>query len=88
MTTIYLESFEKDIRKIHEKRPKSNLLKIIKHLKNCEGITDIENIKKIKGTKKFYRVKIGNYRLGIKIEEDTVTLIRFLHRKDIYRYFP
>ena len=33
------------------------------------------------GEKKFYRIKVGDYRLGVKIEDDeTVTCIRFLHR--------
>jgi mRNA-degrading endonuclease RelE of RelBE toxin-antitoxin system len=31
---------------------------------------------------------LGDYRLGLVIEDDIVTLVRILHRKDIYRYFP
>jgi mRNA interferase RelE/StbE len=33
-------------------------------------------------------VRIGDYRLGLKISEDAIELIRFLHRRDIYRRFP
>jgi len=33
-------------------------------------------------------VKIGDYRLGLKLSGNTLELIRFLHRKDIYRRFP
>jgi len=88
METIYLESFEKDLRKLKEKKVKSGLLNVIEQIKVCEGMTGIKNLKKIKGVKKFYRVKIGDYRLGIKIQGRTVTFIRFLHRKEIYRFFP
>jgi len=88
METVYLESFEKDLRKLKEKKIKSGLLNVIEQIKTCESMTDIKNLKKIKGVKAFYRVKIGNYRLGIKIQERTVTFIRFLHRKEIYRFFP
>jgi mRNA-degrading endonuclease RelE of RelBE toxin-antitoxin system len=34
-------------------------------------------------------VKVGDYRLGMEmVSNKEVTLRRFLHRKDIYRYFP
>jgi mRNA interferase RelE/StbE len=88
MKTIYLESFERDIKKIKEKKVKTNLLLILREIIESNDIQGIQNLKKIKGVKKFYRIKMGNSRLGIKIEETTVTFIRFLHRKDIYRYFP
>ena len=35
----------------------------------------------------YYRLKIGDYRLGLKVLGDTVELIPFLHRRDIYRRF-
>jgi hypothetical protein len=28
------------------------------------------------------------YRLGLYLEQDTVVLVRLLHRKEMYRYFP
>ena len=88
MKTIYLESFERDIRKLKERKTKAALLEIIDYIKESGSLTEIKNLKKIKGEKKFYRIRVGDYRLGIKIENETVTFIRFLHRKDIYRYFP
>ncbi len=50
---------------------------------------EISNIKKMKG-KMFnaYRIKIGNYRIGIFYVDGMIELTRFMHRKDIYRYFP
>ncbi|MBP1468695.1 type II toxin-antitoxin system RelE/ParE family toxin [Candidatus Chloroploca sp. M-50] len=36
----------------------------------------------------YYRIRIGDYRLGLFVEDDTITVVRFLHRRDIYRYFP
>ncbi len=41
-----------------------------------------------KGESSYYRIRFGDYRIGIKIEDDLVIFIRALHRKDIYRYFP
>lgn len=30
----------------------------------------------------------GNYRIGIEMTENTIIFTRFLHRKDIYKFFP
>ncbi|MGH2412635.1 MAG: type II toxin-antitoxin system RelE family toxin, partial [Microcystaceae cyanobacterium] len=35
-----------------------------------------------------YRIRLGDYRIGLFIEGKTVTFARVLHRKEIYRYFP
>lgn len=88
MRTIYLESFERDIRKLKERKIKTSLLELIGYIKESGNLIEIKSLKKIKGEKKFYRIRVGDYRLGVKIEGETVTFIRFLHRKDIYRYFP
>lgn len=32
--------------------------------------------------------RLGEYRVGIFLENDTVILARILHRKEVYRYFP
>ncbi|RKY93503.1 MAG: hypothetical protein DRQ01_04625 [Ignavibacteriae bacterium] len=51
-------------------------------------MADISNLKKIQGTKDYYRIRMGNHRLGMIIKKGEVELIRILHRKDIYKYFP
>ncbi len=46
-------------------------------------------MKKMEGHKKFYRIRIGDYRIGIELEEDTT--LRFIiiaDRKEIYKKFP
>lgn len=45
---------------------------------------------KLRGSKNHYKIKVGEYRIGIKInrEEKIIEFRRVLHRKDIYRYFP
>ena len=40
------------------------------------------------GKGNYYRIRVGNYRLGIKLSEQTIILLRFMNRKDIYKYFP
>jgi mRNA interferase RelE/StbE len=41
------------------------------------------------GFKNYYRLRIGEYRLGFeKIDENTLRFILIAHRKDIYKIFP
>jgi mRNA interferase RelE/StbE len=82
------KSFEKDTRKI---KTVSVLIKIsvcIENVLAANEVSDITGITKLSGFKNFYRIRIGDYRIGLMILGDTVQFIRCLHRKDIYRYFP
>jgi len=49
---------------------------------------DIPNLKKLKGYKFYYRVRFGNYRAGIRIQNNILVFERLLHRKDIYKFYP
>lgn len=49
----------------------------------------VANVKEIQGyASYYYRIRIGNHRIGLKKTEEEIELIRCLHRKDIYRMFP
>jgi mRNA-degrading endonuclease RelE of RelBE toxin-antitoxin system len=81
-------SFSKDIEKILDKKILKAVSEVIDQIQQSSSIKEIDHVKKITGSKKYYRVKIGNYRMGLFVENRSVFLVRFLHRKDIYRYFP
>jgi len=51
-------------------------------------LSEINNLKKLKGEYNAYRIRIGDYRIGFFVEEDTITFARVLHRREFYRYFP
>ena len=84
MQIEFSEKFIKDIENIEEKKILIKLNKIIEDIKNKKPV----KMKKIKGFKNFYRIRIGDYRLGIEINKEKVIIKRFLHRKKIYRLFP
>jgi len=48
----------------------------------------ILNLKKLRGGRDYYRIKIGDYRIGLIIKNDLVIFVRCLDRKEIYRFFP
>ena len=82
------KSLQKDIKKVNNQSIKNKLAKIIESIQNAKSIKEIPQLKKLKGSKEFYRIRINNYRLGIRIQNEELILVRLLHRKDIYRYFP
>jgi mRNA interferase RelE/StbE len=57
-------------------------------VKQANVMQEIKGVRKLKGWDDYYRIRVGDYRIGIKLEEECIVFSRFLHRKDIYRYFP
>jgi mRNA interferase RelE/StbE len=45
-------------------------------------------LKKLKGGGNYYRLRIGDFRVGLSVEADKVIFVRVINRKDIYKYFP
>jgi mRNA interferase RelE/StbE len=80
--------FEKDTDKIKDRITRNKIADTIEIVKDADKLTSIKNIKKLKGSNKFYRIRIGDYRIGLIIEDEVIKFIRCLHRKDIYKFFP
>ena len=89
MNILYGKRFSKDLDAIqNEPKVRKRLLELIKKIKEINSLRDFKGIKKIEGYLGYFRIKVGDYRLGIKLTQNRVELIRFLHRKEIYRRFP
>ena len=88
MKVEFLKSFSKDLDSVHSKSVKQSLVRIIESLEKQDDLNNIPNLKKLKGFRNAYRIRLGDYRLGFFLEGSTVQLARFLHRKDIYKLFP
>ena len=48
----------------------------------------LDDCKKLTGYKTAFRIRMGQYRIGFYYENKIAELVRVLHRKEIYRYFP
>lgn len=88
MKLEFRDSFLKDLYHIQEKRVKRKISTAITEAKAASSLSDIRNVKKMEGVENYYRVRIGDYRIGVKLQGKTLVFLRCLHRKDIYRYFP
>jgi mRNA interferase RelE/StbE len=83
------KSFQKDLSKINNAKVKHLVADTIERIQQSRDLSSITDLKKLAGHKDFYRLRLGNYRIGIRYNgNDELILIRFLHRKDIYQKWP
>jgi mRNA interferase RelE/StbE len=83
-TKLFLKQLDKIRDPIIKNRVKSAILKA----ESANALTELNNIKKLSGAENHYRIRIGDYRIGFFVEEDTITFARVLHRRKFCRYFP
>jgi mRNA interferase RelE/StbE len=81
-------SFKKDLRNIENKDLLNRIKDTIEQTEKALSLQDITNIRKLKGTRTYYRIRVGEYRVGLTVDGDEAVFVRCLDRKEIYRYFP
>lgn len=88
MKTEFKASFLKAVKKIKDNQLKGEIVDAIHNVEAAENLRQISNFRKLKGYKEYYRIRIGDYRIGIKLEDQTIFFVDIDHRKNIYRIFP
>ena len=88
MKVEFRDSFAKDLKSIKDKSLLNRVKEVVENVEKVASLDEIRNLKKLKGGGNYFRLRIGDYRMGIVLENDTVIFVRFLNRKDIYRFFP
>ena len=88
MTTVFLASFLADIKKLRDGKVRGAIKRAILNVEEADNLDQINALKRLSGHQQYFRIRILDYRIGIRIEDDTVTFVRCLHRREVYRYFP
>jgi mRNA interferase RelE/StbE len=88
MRVEFLNKFYKDLDKINTQKVKDDIIETIENVEKAKAIKEIKNIKKLKNSKIAYRIRIGDYRIGLFYEKSIIEFARIAHRKDIYKVFP
>lgn len=88
MIVVFKKSFLKEIKKIKNQKLKDSIFASITNVENADSISEIKNLKQLTGFSEYYRIRVGDYRIGLKIEKDPVYFVTVDHRKDIYKGFP
>jgi mRNA interferase RelE/StbE len=86
--TAFHTSFAKDLRSIKDKNLRGRVAELIETVEQAADLSAIPNLKKLRAAGSYYRVRLGEYRVGLTVQVGVVSFVRCLHRKEIYRYFP
>lgn len=78
--------FWKKFRILKNQRLKDSIYQALLKAELAIELKELKNIKKLKGYTSYYRLRIGDYRIGLKWMEDNQELyfVTFGHRKGIY----
>lgn len=88
MQIQYQKRFLKDLASIPSKsRTKIESLVFEDSFSDSSSINS-KKLEKLKGYNIYYKIRVGDYRIGIKIENEILSFERVLHRKEVYKFFP
>ena len=88
MKTAFRESFDADLAAITDVALLKRIKSVIEQVEVARTFSQVANLKRLQARGKYYRIRIGDHRLGLVFEQGAVTFVRCLNRKEIYRYFP
>lgn len=85
--------FDKSFYRTLIKLKNVTVLKKVEHtitkLEAAQSLNDVLEVSKLTGYKKYYKIRLGDYRIGLeKINSTKIRLIIIANRKDIYKIFP
>jgi mRNA interferase RelE/StbE len=88
MQVEFLTSFNKDLSKLSSAPVRKSLKNLILKLETAKSLSEIPQLKKLKGHPDAWRIRLGNYRVGFFYSNNIIQLARVVDRKDIYKVFP
>lgn len=88
MKISFAKTFGRDLKKLRDPKVLGRVQLAIEQVESAIRPADLDDFKKISGTDDCYRIRIGNYRIGLVMKDDTIEFARCMLRRDLYRYFP
>jgi mRNA interferase RelE/StbE len=88
MKVIFLDKFSKDLDELKDNKARQSIKNAILKVEEAPSLKKITGLKRLIGEKGAYRLRVGDYRIGLYIQGNTVEMARVAHRKDIYDLFP
>lgn len=61
---------------------------VLLSLEKVKKLKEVSDVKKITGYTHYYRIRIGDYHIGIKSEKPGFFIMAILHRGTIYKKIP
>jgi mRNA interferase RelE/StbE len=76
MKAEFKSSFLRDLKGIKDQTLLSRIRTAIEEIELAPAIQEINNLTKLRGRDNYYRVRVGDFRLGLIIENETVIFVR------------
>ena len=88
MTVQFRKRFLKDLAQLPSK-PRQLIEEFaFQEITRLSSLAQSGNVEQLKGYPGFYKIRFGDYRVGLRVDGDAIIFERALHRKEIYRFFP
>ena len=89
MKIQYCKAFLRDLKKLRKHTVYDEIFEMaFTTLSEAVTLREISSVKPMRAYPNRYRIRIGDYRIGIEMHGDVVEIVRALHRREFYRYFP
>jgi len=88
MEIEFRKSFAKDLLTILDNNLLTKIEEVIKEVKQAQKLSEVSNVKKLKGEANHYRIRVGNHRIGIKFDGSIISLLEFCIGKKFIDTFP
>ncbi|SOD18800.1 type II toxin-antitoxin system RelE family toxin [Pedobacter xixiisoli] len=88
MVVQYNKKFLKDLSSLPKKDRDKIENFVFDEINQYNSSSEINKLEKLSGYQHYYKIRFGNFRIGIKLENESLTFERVLHRKEIYKLFP
>lgn len=89
MELRFTKTFLKDLAKVQPTKRRKQIEEFVfEKMPLSPSLEALGIAEKMTGYEDFYKIRFGDYRLGLNKTFSHVELIRVLHRKEIYKVFP
>jgi mRNA interferase RelE/StbE len=88
MRVRYRPRFDRELRRTRNAAVRCRVESAIEDVKAASTVSEIPGIERMRARGRFYRIRVGKYRIGVEVEGDVAILVRFGHRSEIYSNFP
>ena len=88
MQVEFRKTFKQDLRDIKDRKILERIRAAIEEVETANSLLSVANVKAIQGHVGYYRIRIGDFRLGLYVDSSVIAFVRVLHRKEMYRYSP
>ena len=88
MKVDFRKHFIANLNAIKDKSLADEVEYLITLIETAKSIDEIPGIKKLSGYHDYYRIRLEDYRIGMKLSGDTAIFVCMYHRSIIYKLFP